>query len=202
MKPTIEKPKVFISYAWGEKEYQERVLSLARDLQSDGVEVLLDKWNLKEGHDTYAYMEQSVNDASVTNVLILLDPIYTKKADDRAGGVGTETQIISPEIYNKVTQEKFLPVVMERNEDGSVPKPHYLKGLLHFDLSNPDRFDEEYQRLVKRLYGVEIFVKPELGNTPKWVLEDSPIPTRTRTAINSLKKITIQLRPELNLFNY
>ena len=108
MKPINEHPKVFISYAWGCQEYQKRVLALATELQRDGIEVLLDKWSLKEGHDTYAFMEQSVNDSSVTNVLLLLDPIYAKKANERSGGVGTETQIISPEIYNKVKQE-ILP---------------------------------------------------------------------------------------------
>lgn len=115
MKPTIEKPKVFISYAWGSQEYQDRVVALSRDLMGDGIDVLLDKWSLKEGHDTYAYMEQSVNNNDVTNVLILLDPVYAQKANTRTGGVGTETQIISPEIYNNVTQEKFLPIVMERD---------------------------------------------------------------------------------------
>lgn len=138
MKPTIENPKVFISYAWGSKEYQDTVLALARDLESDGIEVLLDKWSLKEGNDTYAYMEQSVNDSSVSNVLILLDPVYAQKADDRKGGVGTETQIISPEIYNNVKQEKFIPVILKKMEDGSIPKPHFLKGILHFDFPKND----------------------------------------------------------------
>lgn len=188
MKTKIEHPKIFLSYAWGTEEYQNRVLSLAGELQSDGIEVLLDKWDLKEGHDTYAYMEQSVNDPDVTNVLLLLDPLYAKKADERAGGVGTETQIISPEIYNKVTQEKFLPVVMERDDDGTIPKPHYLKGLLHFDLSVEEKYDDEYQRLVKRLYGVEVYIKPELGNVPKWVTEETPLSNRKRTALQTLKK--------------
>ncbi len=190
MKPTIEHPKVFISYAWGSKEYQARVLSLARDLYSDGIEVLLDKWNLKEGHDTYAYMEKSVNDTEVTNVLILLDPIYAQKANERTGGVGTETQIISPEIYNKVTQEKFLPIVMERGENNSVPKPSYLKALLHFDLSKPDCYDEEYQRLVKRLYGIEVVKKPDLGKMPSWVTETDTLPSRIRTALSAIKQIS------------
>ena len=151
MKPTIQQPKVFISYAWGSQEYQDRVIALSRDLIGDGIDVLLDKWSLKEGHDTYAYMEQSVNNIDVTNVLILLDPVYAQKANSRSGGVGTETQIISPEIYNNVTQEKFLPVVMERDENGNIPKPSYLRGLLHFDLSKPEQYDEEYRRLVLRL---------------------------------------------------
>lgn len=184
----IENPKVFISYAWGSKEYQEKVLSFATDLMEDGIDVVIDKWSMKEGHDTYAFMEQSVNDQSVTNVLLLLDPQYEKKANERSGGVGTETQIISPEIYNKVKQEKFLPVIFERKEDGSIPKPAYLKRLLHFDLSIDERFDEEYQRLVQSLYGVEIYKKPELGNRPAWVgTAVSTVSTKTRISYNALK---------------
>lgn len=188
MRPTIEQPKVFISYAWGSIEYQNRVLSLAADLQSDGIDVLLDKWSLKEGNDTYAYMEQCVTNDTVTNVLILLDPIYAEKANNRVGGVGTETQIISPEIYNHVTQEKFLPIVMERNQDNTVPKPSFLKGMLHFDLSKVEDYDTEYKRLVKRLYGVEIIPKPALGKMPQWVTEESSISSVARTAIDSLRR--------------
>lgn len=187
MKPKIKHPKAFISYAWGDEEYQEKVLSFATDLQSAGVEVLFDKWDLKEGHDTYAYMEQSVNDPTVSNVIILLDPIYEKKSNSRDGGVGTETQIISPEIYNKTTQEKFLPVVFKRKENGDVPKPTYLKGLLHFDLSKEESYNSEYQRLVKRLYGIEIHKKPELGNIPSWVTDESIIETKTITTLQNLK---------------
>ena len=118
MKRTIEHPKVFISYAWGSEDYRLKVRSFATDLMENGIDVLLDQWSLKEGNDTYAYMESCVTDESVTNVIILLDPTYSKKADDRKGGVGTETQIISPEIYGKVTQEKFIPVVFERDDNG------------------------------------------------------------------------------------
>ena len=202
MKPTIEKPKVFISYAWGSQEYQDRVVALSRDLISDGIDVLLDKWSLKEGHDTYAYMEQSVNNSNVTNVLILLDPVYAQKANDRTGGVGTETQIISPEIYNNVTQEKFLPVVMERDENGNIPKPSYLRGLLHFDLSKPDQYDDEYRRLVLRLYGVDVIPKPTLGKMPRWVTEEASLPSSARSAISSLKKNTNAAERRTDFISY
>ena len=186
-KVTISNPKVFISYAWSSKEYQAKVLSLATDLINDGIQVEIDKWSLKEGNDTFAFMEQSVTDPSITNVLILLDPQYEKKSNDRSGGVGTETQIISPEIYNKVKQEKFLPIIFERGINGEIPKPIYLKGLLHFDLSKTENYDEEYQRLVKRLYGIEIMKKPELGNKPAWLESESAISTKTRSSFDVLK---------------
>ena len=188
MKSTIEHPKVFISYAWGSEDYRLKVRSFATDLMENGIDVLLDQWSLKEGNDTYAFMEQSVTDPTITNVLILLDPIYEKKANGRHGGVGTETQIISPEIYNKVKQEKFLPVIFERGENGEIPKPQYLKTMLHFDLSQEEKYDSEYQRLVKRLYGIEIVEKPELGKKPSWLEEKSMIPTKMRTGYDCLKQ--------------
>lgn len=183
----IENPKIFISYAWGSKEYQDKVLAFATELMGDGIEVLLDKWSLKEGNDTYAFMEKSVNDKTVTHVLLLLDSQYEKKANERSGGVGTETQIISAEIYNRVEQEKFLPVVFERNEDGTIPKPTYLRGLLHFDLSVEEKYDEEYQRLVKTLYGIEIYKKPELGKKPAWLESTVNVSTKVRTTYDVLK---------------
>ncbi len=186
-KATIDHPKVFISYAWGSEEFQEKVLAFATDLVNDGVDVIFDRWSLKEGNDTYKFMERSVTDTEINNVLILLSPQYEKKANERKGGVGTETQIISPEIYNSVEQEKFLPIVFERGENEEVPKPTYLKGLLHFDLSVNDRYDDEYQRLVKRLYGIEIVKKPDLGNRPVWLDTTATVSVKIRNTYSLLK---------------
>lgn len=183
----IEHPSVFISYAWGTNEYQQKVLAFATDLCRDGIDVQLDKWALKEGYDTYAYMERSVIDPNITNVLILLDEQYEKKAAERVGGVGTETQIISPEIYNKVTQEKFIPVVFERDSEGRIHKPPFLKGLLHFDLSLSETYNEEYQRLVRRLYGIETYKKPELGKAPAWLDASSTVNSKAITSFSFLQ---------------
>lgn len=40
-------PKVFISYSWSSDEL---VLDLAKRLVAHGVDVVLDKWDLKEGN--------------------------------------------------------------------------------------------------------------------------------------------------------
>ena len=85
--------KVFISYSWA---VQDRVVELAERLVANGVDVVLDVWDLMPGHDKYAFMEQSVNDQTVNKVLIICDKTYTEKADARQGGVGDETVIISP----------------------------------------------------------------------------------------------------------
>jgi TIR domain len=49
------------------------VREVCERLKGDGVSVLLDQWHLKEGDDVYHFMEQCVEDASVTAVLIFCD---------------------------------------------------------------------------------------------------------------------------------
>ena len=66
-------PVVFISYSWSSDEYQEKVIDLATKLCRDGVDVKLDVWDLKDGHDKYAYMEQCVTNPDIDKVLILCD---------------------------------------------------------------------------------------------------------------------------------
>ena len=187
----IEKPKVFISYAWGSQEYDERIVSFAASLVDNGIEVVIDKWNLLEGNDTYSFMEQSVLDPTITNVLLLLDPLYEKKANSKQGGVGTETQIISSEVYNKTDQTKYIPVIFSRKQNGSIPKPVYLRGTLHFDLSTDENYEKEYRRLVKRLYGVEDYKRPELGKKPAWVDEQIDVSAAKRiTKYDNLKNLS------------
>ena len=175
MKPKIERPHIFISYAWGTDEYQQKVIVFANSLLQCGVDVELDKWSLKEGNDTYAYMEQMVTNPNISNVLLLLDKNYSDKADSRKGGVGTETQIISPEIYEKTNQDKFIPIIFERGPNGEICKPAFLKGLLHFDLSTDEKYASEFQRLVKRLFGIEVYEKPELGTPPDWIIQKEKV---------------------------
>jgi hypothetical protein len=56
------KPKVFISYSWTSQSHQERVREWAERLISDGVDIVLDLYDLKEGQDKYAFMEKMVSD--------------------------------------------------------------------------------------------------------------------------------------------
>jgi hypothetical protein len=93
-------------------------MDLATQLVENGVDVVLDKWNLREGHDAVQFMESMVTDPNVTKVIVVSDKTYTEKADKRKGGVGTESQIISPEIYSKADQNKFAAVVSEVDENG------------------------------------------------------------------------------------
>ena len=114
-----EIPKIFISYSWTNPVHEDWVINLAERMVSDGVDIVIDKWNLKEGQDKFNFMETMVKSKDIQKVLIILDRKYSEKAEQRAGGVGTETQIISPKIYGDVSQEKFIPIVSEKDENGN-----------------------------------------------------------------------------------
>ena len=120
-------PKLFISYSWTSPDHEAWVLTLATELRESGVDVILDKWDLKEGQDAIAFMERMVSDPDVEKVILICDKSYTDKTDSRTGGVGTEAQIISPEIYLKQDQSKFVAIVVERDGEGSAYLPVYYQ---------------------------------------------------------------------------
>lgn len=124
---TATNPKLFVSYSWSSEEHEAWVISLATALRDAGIDVILDKWDLKEGHDAYKFMEQMVSNPEVKKVVMICDRKYVSKANDRAGGVGAETQIISPEIYAKQDQDKFVAVIAERDEQGSKANLVFLR---------------------------------------------------------------------------
>lgn len=96
----MDEMKVFISYSWSNATHENWVIDLATELRNSGVDVILDKWDLKEGHDSISFMEKMVTNPDVKKVIIISDKQYANKADGRDGGVGTETQIISKEILS------------------------------------------------------------------------------------------------------
>lgn len=62
-------PKVFISYSRHPEENKVRVQRLAERLMGDGVNVILDVGDLKNGQDKYVFMEQMVEDSEIKKVL-------------------------------------------------------------------------------------------------------------------------------------
>ena len=163
-------PKIFISYAWTSDEYTSKVYDFVKRLRSDGIETLFDQFDLKPGNSLHNYMEKCVSDKTVTNVLILLNPEYKKKADERKGGAGIETQIISEEVYNNLDNTKFIPVIFDLDGKQIVDVlPIYLKSRYFVDLSHQDNYEDQYRSLIRNLYGKPAMVKNNLGSKPSWV---------------------------------
>lgn len=167
-------PKVFISYSWTSQEYKEQVLDIAdRLIKEDGVEVIIDEYDLKGGQDVVAFMEKLRTDKSISHVLVMCDQAYVSKADGRSKGVGIEAQIISPDVYKEVGQTRVLPVVMERTLDGDACLPTFLQSRLYFDFSSSESMHREWERLGRHLWGKPMRTKPSKGAEPKYLSETS-----------------------------
>jgi len=185
--------KVFISYSWSSPEHAEWVLDLAKKLMSDGVEVIIDRWDLKPGQDKFHFMEQMVKDETVKKVLLICDRMYSEKADKRSdSGVGTETQIISREVYREVSQEKFIPIIAEKDENGKPFVPVFIQSRIHIDLSNPQTFYENYEELLRNIFNKPLYSKPPLGMPPTYLIESDKSPLKTTHKLHAFKDAVLK----------
>ena len=191
-----ELKKVFMSYSWTSPEHEQWVIDLAERLMSDGIDVVLDKWELTEGQDKYAFMEKMVTDKTINKVLAVCDKGYAEKADGREGGVGTESQIISREVYEKVDQKKFIPIVTEF-ENGEACVPTFFKSRIYIDMSTVEKQNENYERLIRSIYDKPLDKKPALGKPPSYILDDSRIPSRTLSKLYMFKEAVMKGRGQV-----
>ncbi|ELY4158742.1 TIR domain-containing protein [Cronobacter turicensis] len=184
-----KKPKVFISYCWNGQERQDKIVELTERLAADGVESIVDIYDLKEGDDKYHFMEKMVVDETVSHVLIICDKGYALKADGRKAGVGTESLIISQEIYSKASQSKFIPIIFEFNEDGEAYAPVFLKSRIYIDFSSIEKENSNWERLIRLLYGQPELVKPAIGKKPSYLEHEESINTYgIESKLSSLKE--------------
>jgi hypothetical protein len=122
-----------------------------------------------------------VTDATVKKVIMVCDRKYVEKANARAGGVGTESQIISPEIYSSSVQDKFAAVITENTDDGSACIPAYYRGRIYFDFRSGDSFEGAYEQLLRWLVDRPQHVKPKLGVIPESLLAVTPTASGTQS---------------------
>jgi len=194
-------PKVFISYSWTSSAHQSLVRQWAEQLVADGIDVILDIYDLKEGHDKFVFMERMVTDPGVTHVLIICDKAYSEKADARKAGVGTESQIISKEVYEKVEQSKFIPIACEFSDDGNPFLPTFLKTRIWIDFSSPEEVNENWEKLIRLIFGKPLYEKPKLGKPPAYITSDITSPSSPAiTKFNTFRQALLQNKKGLSIY--
>lgn len=162
-------PKVFISYSWESKEHSDWVKSLADKLLSDGIEAIIDSYDVSPGDRLPKFMESSIRDSDY--VIIICTEEYKRKANNREKGVGYESHIISAELYNNHNDRKFIPII--RQGDFNTALPTYLNGKLAIDLRGNPFNEESYKDLIASIFKVK--KKPKVGIRPYYVDEYEPI---------------------------
>lgn len=189
--------KVFISYSWTDDDYIDRIRNIATALREKyGIDTILDQWDLKPGDDKTVFMEQMVSDPDVDYVLLFSDKEYTEKANRRSKGVGAEAQIVTSEIYDNVKDSKFIPIVMERNEDGNEYLPTFVKARFFIDFTSGKAEYEVLEELARLIYNKPARKKPELGKIPNF--EDRKSTHLLELQLQSLDDSKISSRMQMN----
>lgn len=156
-------PTVFISYSWDDEEHKQWVLDLAALLATKGINVILDRWEIRPGRLLPNFMELAVR--SSDRVICVMTPNYRKKTDNLEGGVGVEYSIISAEIQRDVKTEKFIPLFRKGTKEDV---PTFLKGRAYVDMREGTNFDESIDELVRAIWNEPKFKKPKIGPKPKF----------------------------------
>ncbi|MCX7060807.1 MAG: toll/interleukin-1 receptor domain-containing protein [Gammaproteobacteria bacterium] len=159
---TTPAPKVFLSYSHDNDLHKDWVLALATRLVANGVDVLLDQWDLTLGSDLPRFMELGLSSAQ--RVLAVCTEPYVQKANAGRGGVGYEKMILTAQLMLDITSDRIIPVV--RSSVLNPPVPTFLSSRVYIDFRDDLAFEAKYAELIRDIHGQEVKPRPPLGKNP------------------------------------
>jgi TIR domain len=194
-KPELPAPRAFLSYSWEGRDHQRWVSALAERLQGEsGVEGTFDQWHLQPGDDKLHFMELGVSKADF--VIVVCTPTYAERANQRSGGVGYESMVITAELAEHMGTSKFIPVL--RAGPWASAMPIYLKSRWGLNLTGEPYDEQEYVKLLRALHR-EPIQPPPIGKKPDFShvtkTEHSTKAEVAPSAQSDLAKIFIRTRP-------
>lgn len=169
----ISTPSVFISYSHDDDLHKEWVYKLACKLVENGVNTLLDQWDVQLGSNLIAFMEKGLSNSD--RVLVICSDKYNKKSNDGMGGVGYEKIILTSELFQNQDTAKFIPCI--RGVAEKLKTPISLSGRTYIDFSDDSAFEKNFNHLLHELFEVPMRPKPELGENPFITLEKDVLPS-------------------------
>ncbi|MGH2509031.1 MAG: hypothetical protein ACRDHZ_16745, partial [Ktedonobacteraceae bacterium] len=79
----------------------------------------------------------------------------------------------------------------EKDENGKPYLPIYYKSRIYIDLSEPDAYAENYERLLRWAFDKPLYTKPEIDNVPAFLTDANAISLGTtssfKRAIDAIK---------------
>lgn len=179
-------PIVLISYSWDNEPHKEWVLNLATKLVQLGIDVILDRWEMKLGKLLPDFMESSIIKAE--RVICVMTPNYKIKAANLKKGVGYEYSIITGEAHKNVNTIKYIPILRSGNTETSIPS--FLQGRNYLDMSDDTNFNDNLEDLIRDIYKKPKCVKPALGPTPNFVDDKNIVQNEHVLETLDFRKIT------------
>lgn len=155
-------PRVFVSYSHDTEQHKDWVLALATRLVANGVDIVLDQWDLTLGSDLPRFMEQGLSAAQ--RVLAVCTEPYVDKANSGRGGVGYEKMILTAQLMQDVMSDRIIRVI--RSNTLATPVPIFLSSRVYIDFRDDLAFEPKYAELIRDIHGQEVKPRPQLGKNP------------------------------------
>ena len=153
--------RVFVSYSHDSPKHMDRVLGLCNRLRADGVDCIIDQYEMSPAQGWPRWTEAQVEEAKY--VLVVCTEAYGRrfKGKEQVGkglGVKWEGAVITQNLYDaEANNDKFIPVLFGPQDAAHIPT--VLRGVTHYDVATPDG----YMRLYRRLTSQPEVSKPPLG---------------------------------------
>jgi len=119
--------EVFISYSHDSAEHIAEVLALSNKLRSDGVDCVLDQYEVSPPEGWPRWMDRKIRDAKF--VIVICTETYCRRVmGEETAGVGNgarwEGNLVYQHFYDSGSESvKFVPVVFRSQEMKFVPTP-------------------------------------------------------------------------------
>lgn len=155
-------PRLFISYSHDDEAHKAWVLKLATRLVDNGVDVVLDQWNMQLGSNLPTFMEKGLT--SAVRILAICSSAFVQKANEGQGGVGYEKTILTGQLMQDVNASRIIPVI--RNNSSKDRVPTFLLARMYVDMTDDSAFEARYTELLRDVHGQPVAPRPPLGTNP------------------------------------
>jgi TIR domain len=154
-RPEPKAIRAFVSYKWESKEHSSWVQKLSAALRVQGIEALLDQWEVKLGESFTEYMQEHISTADVILFVITSAAVEAAEAPKGVGGaLKFEVQMMNARRMSEGTR------IIGIYRSGDRP-PRYLRDHRYVDFRNEGEFEESLQILVNDILGRS--GPPEIG---------------------------------------
>lgn len=154
-------PRVFVSYSHDSQQHRDWVNGLATRLVKNGVDIVLDQWDLTLGGDLPHFMESGL--VAADRVLAICTPTYVAKANAGKSGVGYEKMILTAQLMRDISDNRIVPVI--RVGAGALV-PTFLSSKIYVDFRDDATFEACYAELLRNIHGEQVSPRPALGPNP------------------------------------
>lgn len=174
---TIMCKKVFISYAWEDSNFSEKVLAFSNKLRKNGIDAIIDQYEESPDMGWPIWMENQIESSDY--VLVVSTKTYFEKFKQMQNGKGVTWEISSiyQSLYNmQGHNDKFIPVVFCEDD-----KQYVLKALQPYTIYN---LETQFEKLRNRILEIPNVIKPPVVK---------PLPERNRKCMFVSSPINIEL---------